>query len=329
MDTKQNKVNVLNEAHGKDWSIYNADCVDFASQLPDNCIDFTVYSPPFANLYIYGDSVADMGNCANNDEFFDQYRFMIREKFRVTVPGRLTAIHCKDLPAYFGSDGYSGLKDFPGEIIRAHEAEGWKFHSRITIWKCPVTERERTNNNGLLHKTIKRDQSQNRQGMADYMIIMRKPGTDGLMSDKPIENGGLKEYEGLPECDPRVEGSYHPSKYARKKVAADDSINIWRRYAEPVWWDINQQDVLNFKIATTDKDAKHICPLQLGVIRRSLQMWSLKGDTVWSPFTGIGSEGVCSIEMGRKFIGTELKPEYFEHAKGYISAAEEKGKELF
>ncbi len=322
-------VNVLNEAHGENWSIYNADCVDFASQLPDNSIDLTVYSPPFSNLYIYGDSVADMGNCKNDDEFFDQYRFLIREKYRVTVPGRLSVIHCKDLPAYFGSDGYSGLKDFPGAIIRAHEIEGWKFHSRITIWKCPVTERERTNNNGLLHKTIKRDQSQNRQGMADYLIIMRKPPTDGLLSDKPIANGGLKEYYGVEDCDPRVEGSYHPSKYARKKVAADNSINIWRRYAEPVWWDINQQDVLNFKIATTDKDAKHICPLQLGVIRRAVQMWSLKGERVWSPFTGVGSEGVCSIEMGRKFIGTELKESYFNHAAEYLEAAEQKGKELF
>lgn len=329
MEIQKDKVNVLNESHGENWSIYNADCVDFASQLPDNCIDFTVYSPPFANLYIYGDSVADMGNCANDDEFFEQYKFLIKEKLRVTVPGRLTAIHCKDLPAYFGSDGYAGLKDFPGAIIRAHEEAGWNFHSRITIWKCPVTERERTNNNGLLHKSILRDQSQNRQGMADYLIIMRKPPIEGLMSDKPIANGGLQEYEGLPECDPRVEGSYHPSKYARKKVASNDSINIWRRYAEPVWWDINQQDVLNFKQATSDKDSKHICPLQLGVIRRALQMWSDEGDKVWSPFTGIGSEGVCSVGMDRKFLGTELKAEYFEFAQGHLKNEEAKKERLF
>ena len=320
---------VINEAHGEDWSIYNADCVSFASGMPDNSIGLSVYSPPFANLYIYGDSVADMGNCANDQEFFDQYRFLIREKLRVTIPGRLTAIHCKDLPAYYGRDGYSGLKDFPGEIIRAHEAEGWNFHSRVTIWKCPVTERERTNNHGLLHKSIMKDQSMVRQGMADYMIIMRKPPIEGLVSDDPVARGGLSHYEGLPECDPRVEGSYHPSKYSRNKVASIDSINIWRRYAEPVWWDINQQEVLNFKVARSDKDEKHICPLQLGVIRRCIQLWSNPGDVVFSPFTGIGSEGVCSVEMGRKFIGTELKPEYFNQAVGFLNAAEEQERSLF
>lgn len=304
------------------YSVYNADCVDIAQKLPDASVDLSVYSPPFVNLYIYSDSVADMGNCLNDDEFFQQYKFLIREKFRITKPGRLTAIHCKDLPAYHGRDGYSGLVDFPGGIIRAHEEEGWKFHSRITIWKCPVTERERTNNNGLLHKTIKRDQSQVRQGMADYLIIMRKPPSDGgLLADEPISRGGLHDYHGLEDCDPRVEGSYHPSKYSRNKVASDDSINIWRRYAEPVWWDINQQNVLNFKVATESQDEKHICPLQLDVIRRAIQLWSMPGDTVYSPFTGIGSEGVVSIQEGRKFIGTELKEAYFKRAIDFIDRA--------
>ena len=321
-----NNTKVINESHGKDWSLYHSDCVEFAKQLPDNCIDLTVYSPPFSNLYIYGDSVADMGNCKNDDEFFEQYMFLIREKLRVTVPGRITAIHCKDLPAYFGRDGYAGLKDFPGRIIKAHEEAGWHYHSRVTIWKCPVTERERTNNNGLLHKTIKRDQSQVRQGMPDYMIIMRKPATDGMDSDKPISAGGLSEYHGMETADPRKQGSYHPSKYSRTRVASDDSINIWRRYAEPVWWDINQQDVLNHKIARSDKDEKHICPLQLGVIRRCVQLWSMDGEKVWSPFTGVGSEGVVSVNMGRRFIGTELKSEYFEQARLFLEQAEsEKG----
>lgn len=323
------KTKVLNEAHGDNWSLYNADCVSFAEGLPDDSVDLSIYSPPFANLYIYGDSVADMGNCGDDREFFEQYRFMIAEKLRVTVPGRLTVIHCKDLPAYFGADGYAGLKDFPGEIIRAHEAEGWNFHSRVTIWKCPVTERERTNNNGLLHKSVLRDQSQLRQGMADYLIVMRKPSVEGLMSDKPISTNGFQEYIGTNEADPRKRGSYHPSKYARKKVASVESINIWRRYAEPVWWDINQQDVLNFKVAKTDQDEKHICPLQLGVIRRALQLWSMEGETVLSPFTGIGSEGVCAIQAGRKFIGTELKPEYFGHAKSFLELAEMEIETLF
>jgi DNA modification methylase len=314
-------MNILQQASGENWSLFNADCVELATSLPDNSIDLSVYSPPFANLYIYSDSVADMGNCANTEEFFDQYKFLIREKLRVTVPGRLTVIHCKDLPAYFGSDGYAGLRDFPGDIIRAHESEGWNFHSRVTIWKCPVTERERTNNNGLLHKSVLSDQSQLRQGMADYLIVMRKPPTEGLRSDKPIARGGFAGYIGTPEADPRVEGSFHPSKYSRDAVSKTDSINIWRRYAEPVWWDIDQQDVMNFKLAKTGKDEKHICPLQLGVIRRSIQLWSNPDDVVFSPFTGIGSEGVCALEMGRRFIGSELKPEYYEHAKAFLAAA--------
>lgn len=313
--------NILSQAEGENWTLFHSDCVTFAEGLPEASVDFSIYSPPFANLYIYSDSIADMGNCANENEFFAQYRYLIAELFRATVPGRLTAVHCKDLPAYFGADGYAGLKDFPGAIIRAHEEAGWNFHSRVTIWKCPVTERERTNNNGLLHKSVLRDQSQLRQGMADFLIVMRKPPLDGLVSSKPISRGGFKDYIGTAEADPRVEGSFHPSKYSRTSVASDDSINVWRRYAEPVWWDIDQQDVLNFKIARSAKDEKHICPLQLGVIRRAIQLWSNPGDVVFSPFTGIGSEGVCSVEMGRKFIGTELKEEYFNHARGFLEAA--------
>jgi DNA modification methylase len=304
------------------FAAYNGDCVEVVGKLPDNSIGFSVYSPPFANLYIYSDSERDMGNCASNNEFLEHYKYLIAEKYRVTIPGRLTAIHCKDLPAYFHRDGYAGLKDFPGQIIKAHEDCGWKFHSRVTIWKCPVTERERTNNNGLLHKTVLRDRSQLRQGMADYLIIMRKV-TGELMSDVPVSPGeGLTDYIGIDECDPRVENSFHPSKFARKKVAKIDSINVWRRYAEPVWWDINQQNVLNTAIARDNRDEKHICPLQLDVINRALQLWSMEGDTVLSPFMGIGSEGYCAIKMGRKFVGAELKESYWKQACKNLANAE-------
>lgn len=318
----------INET-GENWAIYNCDCVDLASSMPKSSIGFSIYSPPFANLYIYSDSAADMGNCKDDAEFFEQYRYLIRELYRITVPGRVTAIHCKDLPAYHGRDGYSGLKDFPGDIIRAHEAEGWSFHSRVTIWKCPVTERERTNSNGLLHKTIKRDRSQVRQGMADYLIVMRKTPAEGLTSDKPIKSAGFDCYYGDPDCDPRVAGSFHPSQYSRNNIASDDSINIWRRYAEPVWWDIDQTDVLNFKLARDGKDEKHICPLQLGVIRRAVQLWSAPGDLVFSPFTGIGSEGVVSIESGRRFVGSELKESYFRNAVEFIKGADANAIDLF
>ena len=314
---------VLDQTIEKNWAMYQGDCVEVLAGLPDCSVDCSVYSPPFVGLYIYSDSERDMGNCRSNEEFFEHYGFAIKELYRVTVPGRLTIVHCKDLPAYYHRDGWSGLKDFPGAIIREHEKHDWCYHSRVTIWKCPVVERERTNNNGLLHKTILRDQSQSRQGMADYLLVFRKVPESSLMSDKPIANGGLREYHGEDDCDPRKQGSFHPSNYARKTIATNDSINIWRRYAEPVWWDINQQDVLNAKIAREDRDEKHICPLQLGVIRRALQLWSDEKDVVLSPFAGIGSEGYVSRQMGRKFIGIELKASYYRQAVKNLQAAEQ------
>lgn len=307
---------MANQCMNEKFAIYNSDCIEGVSKLPDESIHFSIYSPPFVGLYIYSDSCRDMGNCKTNDEFFEHYKFLIKEIYRVTIPGRLTAIHCKDLPAYHHRDGYSGLKDFPGDIIKAHEDCGWTFHSRITIWKCPVVERERTNNNGLLHKTVLRDRSQLRQGMADYLLIMRKTEVETLMSKEPITNHGkgFDRFVGMPESDPRKPHSFHPSQYARKSIASDDSINIWRRYAEPVWWDIDQRNVLNKEIARESRDEKHICPLQLDVIERAVQIWSNPNDVVLSPFMGIGSEGYVSINSGRRFIGFELKESYFKQA---------------
>ncbi len=250
-------------------------------EVPDNSIEFGIHSPPFANLYIYSDSEADMGNCADDEEFIKHYEFLIGEMFRATVPGRLCAVHCKDLPKYANRDDTAGLKDFPGQIIAAYERHGWSFHSRVTIWKCPVTERERTNNNGLLHKTVLRDRSQLRQGMADYLIVFRKPPVGTLMSDKPITRtvektivdgdgltgtvevpAGFDGFVGDPQFDPRT-SDYHPSPYARgrnkKREEHSESIDVWRRYAEPVWWDISQTDVLNKKEARSESDERHIC----------------------------------------------------------------------
>lgn len=351
----------------------HGDCVEATIDIPDNSIDFGIHSPPFANLYIYSDSEADMGNCASSEEFFDHYKFLIPELYRVTVPGRCCAVHCKDLPKYANRDGTAGLIDFPGQIIAAFESCGWSFHSRITIWKCPVTERERTNNNGLLHKTVKRDRSQLRQGMADYLIAFRKPPVGTLLSDKPVNNAhrswdavantelsvdrGFLKYIGEKDLDPR-DSTFHPSPYARTSLSSNgddaDSINIWRRYAEPVWWDlpgvdpltkhaattlanagwgiaeinsvfgldetdavwfdICQTNVLNAKRSTGTNDERHICPLQIDLIRRAVQIWSNPGDVVLSPFGGIGSEGYGSILEERKFIGIELKESYFKEA---------------
>lgn len=302
------------------YALYHGDCVRVLSGLPDNSIDFGIHSPPFKGLYIYSSADADMGNCNDDAEFFEHYRYAIRDMLRTTVPGRLCAVHCKDLPQYRGRDGASGLQDFPGEICAAFCKEGWVFHSRVTIWKCPVTERERTNNNGLLHKTVKRDSSQLRQGMADYVLVFRKPPAgESNLSDKPIERPkGFTAYVGT--SDPRT-SDVHPSPYARTGHASDESIDIWRRYAEPVWWDIDQTDVLNCELAREAKDEKHICPLQLGVIERSIALWTNPGDVVFSPFVGIGSEGYVSIKAGRKFVGSELKESYFRQAVKNLNKA--------
>jgi DNA modification methylase len=315
----------INEQHGTDWTMFHGDCVDVVRQLPENSIDFGIHSPPFANLFIYSDSEADMGNCASTEEFIRHYEFLIAELFRVTVVGRLCSVHCKDLPKYANRDETTGLFDFPGDIIRAFEKFGWSFHSRVTVWKCPVIERERTNNNGLLHKTIKRDSSQVRQGMADYLITFRKPPAGTLMSDKPIVRpNGITNYVGTE--DPRLEDQpSHPSRFSRTP-SRDPALAIWQRYAEPVWWDIDQMDVLNFKHARTDRDERHICPLQIGLIERAIELWSNPGDVVLSPFAGIGSEGVGALRRQRKFVGVELKESYFTAACRFLSGVETKKK---
>ena len=316
----------LTQASGKNWTMYCGDCCNVLTGLPDNSIDYGIHSPPFSSLYIYSDSENDMGNAESDEQFFEHYAFAIRELLRVTVPGRLCSVHCKDLPRYANVHGTTGLIDFPGACIQEFESAGWVYHSRVTIWKCPVTERERTNNNGLLHKTVKRDSSQLRQGMADYLLTFRKPPTDGtLLSSKPASRPvGFRRYIG--EVDFQ-RNDLHPSPNARKKNSKDPSIDIWRRYAEPVWWDIDQTDVLNFRLAKSDNDERHICPLQIGLIERAIEIWSLPGEVVLSPFAGVGSEGVGAIKAGRKFVGIELKDSYFSWACRFLKSAERQAEE--
>lgn len=315
---------VLDQTQGDNWKLYNGDCCEVLAGLPDDSIHFGIHSPPFSSLYIYSDSESDMGNASSDEEFFRHYAFAIRELLRVTMPGRICAVHCKDLPRYANVYGTTGLIDFPGACIQEFESAGWVFHSRTTIWKCPVTERERTNNNGLLHKTVKRDSSQLRMGMADYLICFRKPPEpeNGLMSTEPVARpNGFSRYVG--QVDFR-DNDQHPSPYARKGSAADQSIDIWRRYAEPVWWDVDQTDVLNFRLARSEKDEKHICPLQLDLIERACDIWSNPGEVVLSPFAGVGSEGVGALRAGRKFVGIELKESYFKAACRFLASEERK-----
>lgn len=314
----------MQQQSGNNWTMVNGDCCEVLKQVPSDSVGFTIFSPPFSSLYIYSDDIADMGNCQDDAEFFEHFAFLTPELLRVTMPGRLVAVHCKDLPLYRNSDGAAGLRDFPGDCIRAMEAVGFTYHSRVTIWKCPVTERERTNNNGLLHKTVMRDSSQIRQGMADYLLVFRKtpPAEGGNLSLVPIARpDGFSRFVGDPDLDPRVFQS-HPSKFARTEYDGRDSIALWRRYAEPVWWDINQTDVLNIQVARDSEDEKHICPLQLGVIRRAMFLWSQENDVVLSPFAGIGSEGVVAVQEGRRFIGVELKPSYYDWAVKNLEHAE-------
>ena len=306
----------IKERNGHGWRVYHGDCVRVAKTLPDNSVHFSVYSPPFAELYIYSADVHDMGNCKDDDAFFEQYRHLVREKLRITKPGGLTAVHCKDLVDYKGRDGRAGIRDFPGRIIALHEEEGWKYHSRVTIWKDPVIEMQRTKSHGLLFKNLCTDSRVSRMGLPDYVVWFRKwPEGDG---EDAVEHNykHLWEYHGAkaPIPDPDARGT---------------NIRLWQKYASPVWDDIRQTEVLNGRIARADQDEKHICPLQLDVIERCLFLGSNPGDTVFSPFTGVGSEGYVSVKRGRRFIGSELKREYWEHACDYLSIAEEEARDLF
>jgi superfamily II DNA or RNA helicase len=281
---------------GKDWTLHLSDCVEVAQEMKSDSIHFSVYSPPFASLYTYSNSERDMGNCKNNQMFLDQYRFLVRELLRVTMPGRLTSFHCMNLPSSKTRDGFIGVKDFRGQLIKIHEDEGWIYHSEVCIWKDPVIAMQRTKALGLLHKQIKKDSCMSRQGIADYLVTMRKPG----------EN---------PERVTHTNESF--------------PVQVWQQYASPVWMDIDPGDTLQHRSAREFNDERHICPLQLEIIRRALRLWSNPGDLVFSPFAGIASEGTVSLEMGRKFVGAELKQSYFNQAVSNLSNAQMGSVELF
>lgn len=279
---------------GHNWALHLGDSCEVIRDMESDSIGFSVFSPPFANLYIYSDSIADMGNCKDEEEFFAHFQFLIQELYRVTMPGRLCAVHCKDLPLYAGRDGAAGLKDFPGEITRQFEACGWTYHSRVTIWKDPVIEMQRTKNHGLLYKNLRENSCVSRQGMADYLVVFRK---------------WLPQMESL---------KTNPVSHTKDEFPLDQ----WQKWASPVWMDINQTRVLNYQIARENSDEKHICPLQLDVIERAVALWSNPGDVVFSPFAGIGSEGYVAVQMDRKFVGVELKRAYWNIAQENLRVAE-------
>jgi hypothetical protein len=268
-------------AKGKDWTIHLGDCVEVVGELESDSIGFSVFSPPFASLYTYSNSDRDMGNCKTKDEFMTHFGFLVEELHRVTMPGRLCSVHCMNLPTSKAHHGYIGIDDFRGDIIRLFRAHGWIYHSEVCIWKDPVTAMQRTKALGLLHKTIRKDSSMSRQGVPDYLVTFRKPG----VNPDPIAH-----------------------------TSEEFPVDLWQRYASPVWFDINPTRTLQYQAARENEDERHICPLQLDVIERALELWSKPGDLVLSPFTGIGSEGYTAVKMGRRFIGAELKRSYFELA---------------
>lgn len=344
---------VLNQSIGKNYALYHGDSCEILKGIPDNSIHYTITSPPFSSLYVFSNSDRDMSNCKTDNEFFDHFRILISELYRVTKPGRLVSLHCMNLPSTIQHNGYIGIRDFRGELIRAlvndeaydfnsvidrlkyrlweaiqekdnsriekltqsisimedelskHPGNfGFYYHSEVCIWKDPVIAMQRSKSIGLLHKQLVKDSSLSRQGLADYVVTFRKPGKN----DIPI-HGELSEFVGE-----------NPPKSTGNKTS--DSITSWSIYADPVWDDINPSDTLQYKNAKENEKERHISPLQLQVIKRCLQLWSLPGERILEPFMGIGSVPYCAVEMGRQVIGCELKKTYYDCAVKNLESIE-------
>lgn len=273
-------MNVIEQHTTDRYALYNGDSAEVLKGLPDNSVDYIIYSPPFASLYVYSDSDRDLGNSRTYEQFTEHYRFITRELYRVLKPGRLLSFHCMLLPKSKQHDGVIGLRDFRGDLIRIHEADGFIHHSEVVIWKDPVTAMQRTKAIGLLYKQLKKDSALSRQGIPDYLVTMRKPGVNAAPVTKD------------------------PNEFP---------VGQWQNYASPVWMDINPSKTL--QSMREENDERHICPLQLEVIERAVRLWSNSGDTVLSPFAGIGSEGYVALKEKRRFVGVELKPAYYKQAQ--------------
>lgn len=294
---------------GNGWEVHLGDCVEVISALPEDSVHFSVFSPPFASLYTYSALERDMGNSKDDAEFAAHFQFLIRELYRVLMPGRMASFHCMNLPTSKMHHGVIGMRDFRGELIRAFQSEGFIFHSEVCIWKDPVTAMQRTKAIGLLHKQVIKDSCMSRQGIPDYLCTVRKPGEN----PEPV-CGELDRWIG--------DDSFRSTGRL--------SIDLWQRYASPVWMDINPSRTLQKNSAREEKDERHICPLQLDVIERAIELWSNPGDLVLSPFAGIGSEGHVAIQRGRRFIGVELKESYWKQAVANCKVAEDKAeRDLF
>lgn len=298
------------------YAIYNADSCELIRTIPDNSIDFGVHSPPFEGLYKFSNSDRDISN-NEGEMFWQHYRYLITEMLRITKPGRLVSVHCMQLPTSKLRDGFIGIRDFRGEIVRAYQDAGWIFHSEVCIWKDPVVAQQRTKSLRLLHKQIVKDSTMSGQGLADYIVTFRKPGDNA----EPVD-GMFDQYVGQGNEPSSVEDRIRHGKSeddARKWF----SIEVWQRYASPVWTDINQTRTLQYRGGREEADEAHISPLQLDVIERCIELWSNPGDVVFTPFLGIGSEVYAAVEMGRKGVGCELKGSYFRQAVKNMKALDD------
>ena len=315
---------VIDQVITNNYAIYNGDSVEVVAGLPDNSVDFQIYSPPFASLYTYSNSDRDMGNVKDDKEFFEHFRFLVADLYRSLKPGRLMAVHCMNLPTSKQNDGFIGIKDFRGDLIRSFQDAGFIYHSEVCIWRDPVIAMQRTKALGLLHKQVKKDSTMSRQGIPDYLVVMRKPGDN----ENPV-SGEFTHYVGDNPPMGFKGHQYSDGRWYFVPGAQGTSIDVWQQYASPIWDDINQTNTLNFREGRDSDDERHICPLQLDVIERAMQLWTKKGDTVLTPFLGIGSEAYMAVKMGRKAIGCELKASYFDLARRNMLSAEESQYDIF
>lgn len=288
-------MNAIEQVVTDRYTAINGDCVESLRGLPDHSIGYSIFSPPFASLYTYSNSPRDMGNVRNDEEFFEHFDYLVRELLRVMKPGRNISFHCMLMPSSKQRDGVIGLKDFRGDLIRAFQKHGFIYHSEVVIWKDPVTAMQRTKALGLLHKSVRENAAMCRQGIPDYLVTVRAPGESERVTH----------------------------------TREDYPVEQWQKVASPVWMDINPSETLQYTSAREHDDERHICPLQLEVIRRGVALWTNPDDIVLSPFMGIGSEGYVSLEMGRRFIGVELKRSYYEQAVRNLEAACAKQDDLF
>lgn len=277
---------MTDDATGNGWRLMLGDSCERLAEIADESIDLSVYSPPFASLYTYSPSPRDLGNCQDRSEFLAHYRFVIDHMLRVTKPGRLSCVHVQQIATTRAVHGVIGLTDFRGEVIAEHVAAGWTFHGEVTVDKDPQAQAIRTKAHALMFQTLRRDSANTRPALADYLLLFRKPGTNAVPIQGDVDN------------------------------------DTWIQWARPVWYDIRETDTLNTRVAREDADERHICPLQLPLIERCVRLWSNPGETVCSPFAGIGSEGAVAVQHGREFVGCELKASYWRTAVENLRAAD-------